>query len=64
MSELEVNMTALDELIETANRLSQRLEQAANNEKKWCVDIQLRFEQMSWECLRLANEMQEIKNYI
>lgn len=57
-------MTNLQDLIETANRLSQRLEQAANDEKRFCVDLQLRFEQMSWECLRLSNEMQEIKTYI
>lgn len=59
-----VNMTNLQDLIETANRLSQRLEQAANEERRFCVDIQMRFEAMSWETLRLANEIQEIKNYI
>lgn len=57
-------MTNLQELIETANRLSQNLERAANEERRFCIDIQMRFEQMSWETLRLANEIQEIKNYI
>lgn len=57
-------MTNLQDLIDTANRLSQRLEQAASEEKRFCVDLQLRFEQMSWELLRTADELQEIKNYI
>jgi hypothetical protein len=57
-------MTALDELIETANRLSQRLEQAANDERRFCVDIQLRLEAMSWDLFKNANELLEIKNYI
>jgi hypothetical protein len=57
-------MTNLQELIETANRLSQRLEQAANDEKKFCVDIQIRLEQMAWEIYRNANELNEIKQYI
>ena len=54
-------MTNLNELIETANRLSNRLEQAANDEKSFCFELQSRFEKMSWECLRLANEIQEIR---
>lgn len=57
-------MTNLQELIDTAMRLSNRLSQAAEDEKSFCYDLQLRFEQMSWECLRLANEIQETKNYI
>jgi hypothetical protein len=57
-------MTALDELIETANRLSQRLEQAANDERRFCVDIQMRLEAMSWDLFKNANELLEIKNYI
>lgn len=57
-------MTALDELIDTANRLSQRLEQAANDEKRFSTDIQLILERMSWEIYRNANELNEIKNYI
>jgi hypothetical protein len=57
-------MTALDELIETANRLSQRLEMAANDERRFCVDIQMRLEAMSWDLFKNANELLEIKNYI
>jgi hypothetical protein len=57
-------MTALDELMETANRLSKRLEQAANEEKKFSVEVQLMLERMSWEVYRNANELNEIKQYI
>lgn len=57
-------MTSIDELIETANRLSKRLEQAANDENRFCIDIQMRLEAMSWEIYRNANELNEIKQYI
>lgn len=56
-------MTNLQELIDTASRLSQRLEMAANEEMKFCVNIQLRLEQMSWEIYRTANELKEINNF-
>ena len=57
-------MTNLQELIETANRLSQRLEQAANDELRFGYDICARLEQISWEVYRTANELNEIKEYI
>jgi hypothetical protein len=57
-------MTNLNELIETANRLSKRLEDAANDEKRFCVDLQLRFESLSWEMLRTANELESIRGYL
>jgi hypothetical protein len=57
-------MTDLQKLIETALLLSQNLEKAADEEKRFCVDLQLRFEQLSWELFRTANELQEIRGYI
>lgn len=57
-------MTNLQELIETAYRLSSRLEESANEEKKFCVDIQLRLEQLSWEMYRTANELKCIKEWL
>ncbi len=57
-------MTNLQELIETANTLSKRLEEAANDEKRFCVDIQMKLESMSWEIFRAANDLESIKNYI
>lgn len=57
-------MKELQELIDTANKLSQGLERMANEEIKFCIDLQLRFEQMSWEIFRAASELNEIKSYI
>lgn len=57
-------MTNLQELIDTANKLSERLGNAASEEKRFCVDLQFRFEQLSYEMLRMANELIEIKSYI
>lgn len=56
-------MTNLEELIETTNRLCANLEKAANDEKRFCVDICLRLEQMSWEMYRTANDLKTIKEY-
>lgn len=58
------HMTDLQELIETTMKLCNNLDKAASEEKRFCVDLQLRFEKMSWEMLRAANELREIKNYI
>ena len=57
-------MTDLQLLVETANALSHRLSQAADDEKSFCVDLQLRFERLSWELFKVANEIQEIKYYV
>jgi hypothetical protein len=57
-------MTNLQELIETAQKLSHRLEQAASEEKRFCVDICMKLEALSWEIYRTANELNEIKEYI
>jgi len=57
-------MTDLQKLIETALILSQNLEKAAAEEKRFCVDICLALEKMSWETFRLSNDLQSIKNYV
>ena len=56
-------MTNLQELIDTANRLSQRLEVAATDEMRFGIDLCMNLERMSWEALRWANDLQEIKSY-
>lgn len=56
-------MTNLEELVQTAQRLSKRLEMAAAEEKRFCVDICMRLEQLSWELLKTADEIEAIKNY-
>lgn len=57
-------MTNLEELIQTAQLLSNRLELAASEEKRFCVNICMALEKMSWEMFRTANELNEIKEYI
>lgn len=57
-------MSNIEELIETTRKLSRSLEQAASNEKQFCVDIQLRLEEMSWQLWRSANELNELKYYL
>ena len=57
-------MTDLQKLIDTALILSQNLERAASEEKRFCVDICLALEKMSWETLRLSNDIISIKNYV
>lgn len=54
-------MTNIQELIDTANKLSSSLELSANNERTFCIDIQMRLEQMSWEAFKMANDLRQIK---
>ena len=54
-------MTGLEELIDTADKLSASLEKAASDEKKFCHDICFALEKYSWDMYRLANEIREIK---
>lgn len=56
-------MTNLQELIDTANRLSNRLEQAASEEKRFCVEICMTLEKMSWQLYCTANDLKAIKDY-
>lgn len=57
-------MTDLQKLIETALLLSQNLEKAASEEKRFCVDICMTLEKMSWEAMCLSNDLQSIKNFV
>lgn len=54
-------MTKIQDIIDIARKLCETLDEAASSEKQFCVDLQLRFEQMSWESLRMADELNEIK---
>lgn len=56
-------MTNLQDLIDVANHLSITLEKASNDEKKFCFDLQMTLEQMSWQALRMANDLKEIRSY-
>ncbi len=56
-------MTSLEELIEAANKLCSSLDIASNNEKTFSYNICHELERMSWETLRLANDLKLIKEY-
>ena len=56
-----MSKSSLDELIAAADNLCSTLEKEANNERKFCADVQLRLEQYSWELYRTANDLRQIK---
>jgi hypothetical protein len=56
-------MNDINELIETVNRLCENIDKMANNEKKFCVDMQIALEQTSWEITRHANSLKELAYY-
>ncbi len=58
------NMTSINELIETADKLCRTLEIVAETESKLCDDISLQLERYSWEVYRMKNSLQEIKQYV
>lgn len=54
-------MNTLDELVATADRLCKSLDDAAENEKRFCTDIQLSLEVYSWEVWRIKNNIEVLK---
>ena len=54
-------MSELEQLVEAATKLSNSLEKASENEKKFCVDLCLELERYSWETYRIANNIKELK---
>jgi hypothetical protein len=57
-------MSALDELIETANKLCTSLERVAENEKIYSTNVCLELERYSWEIYRMMNDIKEIREYM
>lgn len=57
------HMSDLQDLINAADNLCNSLEVIANNDKKFCVDIQLELERYSWEMYRMKQNLQELKSY-
>lgn len=54
----------LNELIETTNRLSNRLDEIARDEIKFCEEMGSDLERMSWETLCLCDELKKIKQFV
>ena len=57
-------MTAIEELIASADRLCASLDTASQNEKKFCGTVCNELERMSWETLRITNDLKQIKEYL
>lgn len=57
-------MTSVQELVETINKLCENLDRMAQNEKKFCVDMQIALERTSWEMMRHANDLKELAYYV
>lgn len=54
-------MNDLDELIEVTASLCRTLDLASQNEKKFCQDLCIELERMSWNALCMSNDLQNIK---
>jgi len=56
--------TDLQELIDTAKALCDRLDNAARQEEEFCYKLQQEFEQMSWEVLRMRDNLTNIQEWV
>ena len=54
-------MSDLDELIETANKLCAKLDMAAENEKKYCHEMCYQLDILSYETLKIINDIKTMK---
>ena len=54
-------MTNIEELIQVTNNLCATLDKASQDEKMFCQDICHEFERMSWETMRMSNDIKQIK---
>lgn len=56
-------MSNLQLLIETTETLVRNLDQASQNERLFSLNICIELEKMSWEMLRMSDELKQIKEY-
>ena len=56
--------TDLQELIDTAKSLCDKLDEAARQEEEFCYKLQQEFEQMSWEVLRMRDNLTNIQEWV
>jgi hypothetical protein len=55
--------TDLQELIDTAKTLCERLEQAAKDEQQMCQELQDEFEMLSWQAFKVMEDIKLIKQF-
>ena len=53
-----------ENLIDTAKALSDKLDAAAQQDREFCIKLQIEFEKMSWEMLRFSDDLKQIKEYV
>lgn len=51
----------MKDLVDAAEKLCNSLEIASQNELRFCYDLCLELERMSWEALRMRNDLIAIK---
>jgi len=56
-------MTALQELIELGDRFVKSMDESIKNEKMFCDKILFELERMSWDSMRMVNDLKKIKDY-
>ena len=56
-------MSDLELLIQTAENLCGTLDHMANQEKRFCLEMQIMLEKTSWEIYRQMNDLRQIANY-
>ena len=54
-------MSEIQELISSTDRLCSTFDQLLLNEKKFCHELALELERMSWETMRMRNDMTYLK---
>lgn len=57
-------MTDLEELIRSADRLCKSLDDCAKNDRAFSDNVCHDLERMSWETMRLTNDLRQIKDYV
>lgn len=57
-------MSDIEQLIETAYKLSNTLSMLADNERKFGYDLCYRIEQLSYDMNKSANDLKDIRSYL
>jgi hypothetical protein len=57
-------MTPLEELILSAKNLCHTLDKASGDEKSFSYNVCGELERMSWETMRIVNDLKAIREYV
>jgi hypothetical protein len=56
-------MVNIQALIETTEALVKTLDQASQNEKHFSLNVCIALERISWDALRMSDDLKQIKEY-